>query len=61
MSKAFFIPNDGRQPIEVSCENDIRNYMGDVIEYFETIEIHDSHVLINKGGQFIQIGRMEYE
>lgn len=54
-----FRPNDGRPPKTVSSEEDIRAYMGDVLNKFENVEIHDDVVLAYLQGQGICIGKIE--
>lgn len=53
-----FYPNDGRPGIAITSVDDIRRYMGDVIDSFDSIEIDGEHVLAYIGGQPIKIGRV---
>lgn len=59
MKQMKFYPNDGRPAISVSSVDDIREYMGDVINCFSTIEIVNSLVIAYIDGQGIIIGRIE--
>ncbi|MBQ8095846.1 MAG: hypothetical protein IJ243_01985 [Prevotella sp.] len=54
--KKVFIPNDGRPPIEFTSLEDIKEYMGDIMDTFGPIETQGEHVLTRIGGQYIQIG-----
>ena len=51
-----FYPHDGRDPILVSCIDDIRNYMGEFLVGYGPIEIEGNRVLTNLHGQYICIG-----
>lgn len=53
---AFFYPNDGRPPKEVFNEDDIREYMGEVMNGFGPLEFRDNKVLTQLNGQYICIG-----
>lgn len=56
MEKGVFYPKDGRKPIEVSSTNDIRNYMGEIMDGFGDIEIYQGMVMTYKDGMPICIG-----
>lgn len=53
-----FYPNDGRPSTEIASIDDIRNYMGDVIDSFNPIEIEGKHVLAYMEGQPVKIGEL---
>ena len=54
--KKIFTPNDGRPSIEVSSLEEIREYMGDIMDHFGSIEAQDEHVLARIGEQYVKIG-----
>ena len=56
-----FYPNDRRPGIEITSVDDIRSYMGDVIDSFVPIEIDGEHVLAYIGGQPVKIGEFSSE
>ena len=56
MNKTFH-PKNG-EPIPVSSLEDIKKYMGEIMNYFGPIEIQDGHVLTHKNGQFFLIGEL---
>lgn len=56
-----FYPNDGRPSIEISSIDDIRSYMGDVINGFSPIEIDYENVLAYIEGVPVRIGRVSDE
>ncbi len=56
---AFFYPNDGRPSKEIFNEDDIREYMGEVMNGFGPLEIRDKKVLTQLNGQYICIGKIK--
>ena len=58
MTKLFY-PNDGRPAIPVSSENDIAEYMGEIMNDFEPIEIERDLVLTQLHGEYIGIGKLK--
>lgn len=54
-----FQPNDGRPPKTVSSMEDIRIYMGDVLDSFDNVEINGNLVLAYLQGQGVCIGKIE--
>lgn len=54
----YFTPNDGRQPIIVNDTEDIRAYMGDIMNYFDDIVIQGENVLVGLKGHYTGIGRI---
>lgn len=56
-----FYPNDGRPGTEITSVDDIRRYMGDVIDSFNPIEIDGKNVLAYMGGQPVKIGELSSE
>lgn len=57
--KTIFTPNDSRKPIEVSSLDDIRKYMGNALDGFDTLEEHDGYVLAGLAGDSVCIGKIE--
>lgn len=53
---ALFYPNDGRPFKEVFNEDDIREYMGEVLNGFGPLEVRDNRVLAQLNGQYTCIG-----
>ena len=53
---AYFYPNDGRPSKEVINEDDIREYMGEVMNDFGPLEFNGNKVLTHLNGQYICIG-----
>lgn len=56
---AKFYPNDGRNPIEVSSTDDIKAYMGDIMDSFSEIQIEGDTVMTSLKGQYISIGKLQ--
>lgn len=54
----IFIPNDGRPAIHVSSIEDIKNYMGEIMNEFGSIELNGNLVLAQIHGQYIIIGKL---
>lgn len=54
-----FQPNDGRAAKTVSSTEDIRAYMGNALDGFDNVEIHDNLVLAYLQGQGVCIGYIE--
>ena len=54
-----FRPNDGRPAKTVSSTEDIRAYMGNVLDEFDNVVIHDNLVLAYLQGQGVCIGKIE--
>lgn len=46
MMKKLFRPNDGRPAIQVSSLSEIRDYMGDVIKDFQSLEIVNDNLVV---------------
>ena len=57
--KKVFIPKDGRPAIPVSSIEDIKEYMGDIINEFGPIELQGDLVLTQIQGQYIKIGELK--
>lgn len=53
---AYFYPNDGRPPKQISSVKDIKEYMGDSLDDFGPITVDDNNVLTSHHGQYICIG-----
>ncbi|MDE7457002.1 MAG: hypothetical protein K2M96_09920 [Prevotella sp.] len=60
MKKKFY-PNDGRCGISVSSIDEIRDYMGDLRDYLNTIEIKNGIVIANIEELPVTLGRIENE
>ncbi len=58
MNKVF-IPTDGRPAIPVSSIEDIKEYMGDIMNKFGPIEIQGDFVLTQIQGQYLKIGELK--
>jgi len=58
MSKKFY-PNDGRPPVPFTSTNEIAQYMGEIMNYFGSIEIEGDSVLTQIHGQYIKIGEIK--
>ena len=57
MAKLY--PNDSRNPIEITSIDDIKAYMGDVMDSFGEIEIEGESVMTSLHGQYICIGKLQ--
>ncbi len=57
MNKTFH-PKNG-EPIPVSSLEDIKKYMGEIMNYFGPIEIDGEHVLTQISGQYVKIGELK--
>lgn len=59
MKQRFFKPKDGRNAISVSSIDEIREYMGEIMEYdFGTIEVIDNLVVTYINGTPITLGTL---
>lgn len=58
MNKVF-IPTDGRPAIPVSSTEDIKRYMGEIINELGPIEVQGDFVLTQIQGQYIKIGELK--
>ena len=58
MSKVF-IPRDGRPAIPVSSKEDIKRYMGEIMDEFGPIELQGDYVLTQIQGQYIKLGKLQ--
>lgn len=58
MNQVLFVSNDGRSKI-VSSVDEIRDFMGEILGHFSSLEIVDSYVIANIKGQYVSIGRIE--
>lgn len=58
MNKVF-IPKDGRPAIPVSSIEDIKEYMGEIMNEFGPIEVQGDLVLTQIQGQYIKIGELK--
>lgn len=59
MDKFLFIPENGRKPIEVTSFDDIRAYMGEIMNYYDSIECINELVVAYKSGIPFTIGRIK--
>lgn len=55
----MFYPNDGRPPISFNSEEDIAEYMGEVMNDFGPVEIDGDLVLTKIQGQYVGLGKLK--
>ena len=57
--KALFKRN-GSTPLVVSSIDDIKKSLGELMQHFDDVVIHDNLVLAQKGGEYVAIGTIQY-
>lgn len=57
--RKMFYPNDGRPPISFNSEEDIAEYMGEVMNDFGPVEIDGDLVLTKIQGQYVGLGKLK--